>query len=232
MTSRTDDSHTGDQSPACAPDTGDPGAADRRRAGTRDTDGSHTVGSHADDPDTDDWRRAGTPDAADWRHAAETGSAQRDRAEAVEGDRRVPSWSPPSVSIPAHILEQLSDWARAGVPNEACGLIASAHTPEEGGVPTRFIAMRNAEASPYRYRMDPQELLEAILDIEDRAEEVVWGIFHSHVASRPVPSVTDIGLASYPDALYVICSLESTPPVVRAWAIEDGRVGEVVLHLC
>ena len=41
----------------------------------------------------------------------------------------------------------------------------------------------------------------------DDADEVVWGIFHSHVASPPEPSMTDVGLAAYPDALYLIGSL-------------------------
>ena len=74
-----------------------------------------------------------------------------------------------------------------------------------------------------------QELLTAILDIDDR-DQVVWGIVHSHVASKAEPSATDVGLAQYPDALYLICSLASDPPIVRAWSIVEGGVSEVVLH--
>ena len=57
----------------------------------------------------------------------------------------------------------------------------------EGGVPARFVGMRNAAASPYRYLMDPIEQLRVMLEIDD-ADEVVWAIVHSHVASpaRPV----------------------------------------------
>ena len=54
-------------------------------------------------------------------------------------------------------------------------------------------------------------------------------------AARPSP--TDIGLAFYPDALYVLCSLaeaEADPatgePGVRAWRIVDGEVFEVALR--
>ena len=57
-----------------------------------------------------------------------------------------------------------------------------------------------------------------------------WGIVHSHVASAPAPSATDVGLAQYPDAVYLICSLATEPPQVRGWTIRDGAVGEVVLE--
>ena len=51
-----------------------------------------------------------------------------------------------------------------------------------------------------------------------------------------MPSPTDIGLAFYPDALYVLVSLsddEAEPatgaPGVRAWRIVDGATYEVML---
>jgi proteasome lid subunit RPN8/RPN11 len=67
------------------------------------------------------------------------------------------------------------------------------------------------------------------MELED-AEEVVWAIVHSHVASPARPSATDVGLAFYPDSLYVICSLASPDqPEVRAWSISDGAVTEVQL---
>ena len=41
----------------------------------------------------------------------------------------------------------------------------------------------------------------------DDADEVFWAIVHSHVRSPALPSPTDIGLALYPDALYILVSL-------------------------
>lgn len=167
------------------------------------------------------------PDADDWRNAAQAGTARRDEA---GGARTVPGWTPASAAMPAAILQELIDWARQGAPNEACGLLAAARSADDGGVPLRFLPMQNAANSPYRYLMDPDEQLRVMLDIDDH-DGVIWGIFHSHVASKPEPSVTDIGLAFYPDAVYVICSLAGKMPEVRAWAIQDGRVGEVVLQV-
>jgi proteasome lid subunit RPN8/RPN11 len=124
---------------------------------------------------------------------------------------------------------ELIAWARAGVPNEACGILAGDAAAADGGRAIGFHPLKNAEASPFLYRIDPAEQLHAMLAIDD-ADEVVWGIFHSHVASPAEPSVTDVGLAFYPDALYLICSLANADaPHIRAWSIRDGRATEVPL---
>jgi [CysO sulfur-carrier protein]-S-L-cysteine hydrolase len=162
------------------------------------------------------------PEAEAWRGAADRGATDRTRP-------APPAWSPASTTVPRELLDQILEWCRAGVPNEACGLLAAPQTAEDGGTPTRFLPMKNAAASPYRYLMDPDEQLAVMLDIDDR-DEIIWGIVHSHVASKPEPSNTDVGLAAYPDALYLICSLATDPPDLRAWTIVDGRVGEVVLQ--
>ncbi|MEZ4597643.1 MAG: M67 family metallopeptidase [Chloroflexota bacterium] len=151
--------------------------------------------------------------------AADTGNARRVEALAGGGVAR----------MAAALMDEIVSWCVAGRPNEACGLLAGPVLAGEGGSPTRFLPLANAAASPYRYLIDPQEQLQAILDIEDAGEEV-WGIVHSHVSSPAVPSDTDVGLAGWPDALYLICSLASEPPVIRAWSIRDGAVAEVELR--
>jgi [CysO sulfur-carrier protein]-S-L-cysteine hydrolase len=124
---------------------------------------------------------------------------------------------------------ELIAWAKAGVPNEACGILAGYSSAIDGGRAISFYPLTNAEASPFLYRIDPIEQLRAMVAIDDR-DEVVWGIFHSHVASAAEPSVTDIGLAFYPEALYLICSLaDPSAPHIRAWSIQDGVAIEVPL---
>jgi proteasome lid subunit RPN8/RPN11 len=148
--------------------------------------------------------------------------------EAAGADRPA---EPVIARLSAELHAELVAWARAGVPNEACGILAGDHSAYEGGRAVGFHPLTNAEASPFLYRIDPVEQLHAMLAIDD-ADEVVWGIFHSHVASPAEPSVTDIGLAFYPDALYLICSLaDPAAPHVRAWSIRDGAVAEVGLRV-
>jgi proteasome lid subunit RPN8/RPN11 len=133
------------------------------------------------------------------------------------------------VRLPSGLRDELVAWARAADPNEACGIVAGDRAAAEGGSALRFHALTNAAASPYRYHIDPGEQLRTMLAIDD-VDEVVWGIFHSHVRSPAEPSPTDIGLAFYPDALYLICSLaDAAAPVVRAWRIVAGDVAEVPL---
>jgi [CysO sulfur-carrier protein]-S-L-cysteine hydrolase len=145
---------------------------------------------------------------------------------------------PPLARAPAfvarlspHVHAELVAWARAGAPNEACGIVAGRRAPSDGGNAVRFHPLTNAEASPFLYRIDPVEQLHAMLAIDD-ADEVVWGIFHSHVASPAEPSVTDVSLAFYPEALYLICSLaDPAAPHIRAWSIAGDAVTEVPLQI-
>jgi [CysO sulfur-carrier protein]-S-L-cysteine hydrolase len=154
---------------------------------------------------------------SEWAAAAEAG-ADADRG----------AISPLRAVLPAQLMQQIIDAARDGLPNEACGLLIGRALAEQGGLPTRYVALRNAAASPYRYLIDADEQLKVMLEL-DEADEVVWGIVHSHVASAAVPSATDVGLAFYPDSIYLVCSLAGEHPVVRGWSIRDGRVAEVAL---
>ena len=129
--------------------------------------------------------------------------------------------------LPVPIRDAILAHARAGYPNEACGLIIGDRAAAAGGRALRFEATNNRAASPYRYEIDPDDLYRLTISTDD-ADEVFWGIVHSHVHSPAVPSPTDIGLAFYPDALYVLVSLSDES--VRAWRILDDAVHEVELE--
>lgn len=142
---------------------------------------------------------------------------------------------PARVALPAAIHDALVAHARAELPNESCGLIAGTAPAAEGGTATHWYPTRNLAASPLRYEAHPDDLLRASIQIDD-AGEVIWGIVHSHVRSPARPSLTDVGLAFYPDALYLIVSLaehEAGPasgaPSVRAWRIVDRALFELAL---
>ena len=139
------------------------------------------------------------------------------------------------VSLPSGIREALIRHARAEYPNEMCGLIVGDKPAAEGGVPLRFEAARNKAASPYRYEIDPDDLLRLTIATDD-ADEVFWGIVHSHTHTAAIPSPTDVGLAFYPDSLYLLVSLADDQadiatgePGIRAWRIVGRAVDEVPL---
>lgn len=106
-------------------------------------------------------------------------------------------------------------------PNECCGVIAAAD-----GVPVKVFTMRNADASPVTYRLDGKEQLQVFDEIEEQGWEL-WAIYHSHTHSEAYPSETDVKLAFYPDARYIVVSLtDREDPVIRSFFITDGEVTE------
>src|SRR5215212_5429500 len=118
------------------------------------------------------------------------------------------------------ISRKLLDDLIAHAPNECCGMIAS-----RDGEAVSVHRARNAAASPLRYEIEGMEQYKIQSAIED-AGLALGAIYHSHTRSAPLPSQTDINLAFYPEALYVIVGLQGDEADVRAWSIVDGQVSE------
>ncbi len=125
------------------------------------------------------------------------------------------------LSITRDLIDQMIAHARADHPDEACGVIAGRQGSDR---PERFVAMTNAERSPTFYRFDSGEQLRVWRAMEEREEEPVV-IYHSHTATEPYPSRTDISYASEPDAHYVLVSTrDPVDAEVRSYRIIDGVV--------
>ncbi len=122
--------------------------------------------------------------------------------------------------LPEELAERLLEHARAELPNEACALLGGA-----GGVATSLHPARNAAASPYRFELDPADLVRVVHAIEGAGEELV-AIFHSHPASGPEPSPTDLREARY-DVVQLIAGMG----LLRAWRFADGGATEVGLEV-
>jgi proteasome lid subunit RPN8/RPN11 len=116
------------------------------------------------------------------------------------------------VVIPATVRGALEEHARAERPNEACGLIVL-----RDGRAERYIAATNGAASPYRFELetDPENWF-----LEDEGYELA--VFHSHVASPPRPSRTDVeNIGLWEDRPYLILSLSTGE--LAAWRIGGGQ---------
>src|SRR4051812_47197581 len=135
---------------------------------------------------------------------------------------------PRSVLVSATLVEAIVEHARAEDPNEACGVVIGDRPAADGGSPRRYEATRNKAASPYRYEIHPDDLLRLTIETDD-ADEVFWAIVHSHVRSPAFPSPTDLGLAFYPNALYLLVSLVGETPELGAFRIVDGQIHRVEL---
>ena len=125
--------------------------------------------------------------------------------------------------IRADLVDAMVAHARADHPDEACGMLAG---PEGSDRPERIVQMMNAERSPTFYRFDSMEQLRVHRAME-AADEVPVVIYHSHTATEPYPSRTDISLASEPDAHYVLIGTRDPDEhELRSYRIVDGVVTE------
>ena len=124
------------------------------------------------------------------------------------------------------MFEEMAEHGLREFPNEACGLLAG-----KDGVPARFYAMRNLDASPVSYRLDPKEQLRVFDEMDEEGWDLL-GIFHTHTHSEAYPSDTDMKLAFYPEALYLVMSLSDREhPDLRAFRIIEDEVEEEELTI-
>ena len=135
------------------------------------------------------------------------------------------------LTIPRSMADQLLVHSRAELPNEACALLSGdLATGTAVGLPPA----RNAEASPLRYDVHPDDLVRIIFEIDDAGRDLI-GIFHSHTHTPAVPSPTDLRSAQYPDAFYVLATLSdpdaSPADALRAWLIVNQHSTEVPLTI-
>ena len=125
------------------------------------------------------------------------------------------------LTLPAGFIDEMVAHAREEAPNECCGIIAGAN-----GDARRVFRALNSEASPYRYSVDPKDLFRIYRECEEN-EWTFLAIYHSHTASEAYPSPTDVRLAFWPEAYYILVSLQdAASPVVRAFRVLDGSVSE------
>ena len=126
------------------------------------------------------------------------------------------------MKITSEVLTGMANHARRDAPSECCGLLVG-----KDDVIDEQVATRNVRNSAVAYQVDPVEHIAAVKAVRARGRRIL-GAYHSHPTSEAVPSATDVAEAYYGDGfLYVIVSLGSEPPDVRAFRLEDGRLATV-----
>jgi [CysO sulfur-carrier protein]-S-L-cysteine hydrolase len=136
------------------------------------------------------------------------------------------------IELPRPMFDTMVTHARNGLPNEACGVLAG-----RDGRAEKVYQMRNAEESPVVYRFDEREQLRVFTEVEERGWELL-AFFHSHPRTEAYPSPTDRALAhwrdpvtgeespAYPGVRYLILSLATDRPNLRAFTFENGDAVE------
>jgi [CysO sulfur-carrier protein]-S-L-cysteine hydrolase len=126
-----------------------------------------------------------------------------------------------TLNLPQSFFDEMVAHAQEDAPNECCGIIAG-----EDGRAVKLYRAKNAEASPYRYNVEPKDLFRVYRECEENGWDFL-AIYHSHTASEAYPSATDVRLAFWSEAYYILISLQDAGnPTVRAFQILDGAISE------
>ena len=90
----------------------------------------------------------------------------------------------------------------------------------QGGSPVRLYPTRNVAEGNRLYEIDPAQLIDLELrELPEQRTEII-AIYHSHPSPPAYPSATELALAFWPDAVYIICSLEHPEePVLRGFRL-------------
>ena len=128
------------------------------------------------------------------------------------------------IRIPQEYIDEMISHSLQDDPDECCGILAGKDSKV-----SRLYRIRNSSPSPYRYVMDPQEMLTSIQDADENGIDLV-AFYHSHTHSPAYPSETDTRMAvesGWVDFCYVLISLEDEDkPVVQFYVIDSN--GEVL----
>ena len=131
----------------------------------------------------------------------------------------------PELVLPRKIVNQILTHAQQHEKTESCGLISAA-----GGSPAHYYAVKNIATDPStRFEMEPKQQIAAMKHMREHDQELL-AIVHSHPQSPPVPSAADMQDAGYPDAFYIIVSLNTRGVLeMRAFKQADGEMQPVKL---
>jgi proteasome lid subunit RPN8/RPN11 len=141
--------------------------------------------------------------------------------------------SPPFsiLHLPRSVYEGMLWHARAEQPLECCGLLAGIIREDGIGEVRLRYPLLNAAASPVEFASEPKSHFSADRDIRRQGLQVL-AIYHSHPASEPIPSRTDLARNWSSEVVNVIVSLAQTPPQVRAWWLGAEGYREAAWSIC
>lgn len=131
-----------------------------------------------------------------------------------------------TVQIPRTLANQLLHQAQLSPGREVCGLVGrkqeQCHCYPIDNVATD---------SSVLFALNASEQIEAFKHMQSRGEQL-FAIYHSHPDSPALPSKIDVAEAEYPDALYLIISLNTRGVLeMRGFYLRDATPQEVELIL-
>ncbi len=131
------------------------------------------------------------------------------------------------IQIPRKITNQLLHLAQISPTLEICGLIGS-----KNGLPSSCYPVKNtAEHPQHHFQLDAGQQISAMTKMRGHGEQL-FAIYHSHPTAPATPSLSDLEQSSYPNALYLIISLNTKGILeMRGFKIDHKSAQEISLSL-
>ncbi len=131
------------------------------------------------------------------------------------------------VNLPITLINKILTHAQHSPETEVCGLISA-----KNGVPGAVYPIANVSDAPQQlFAMEPAAQIEAMRQMREAGEEL-FAIYHSHPHAPAQPSARDLEEAAYPQALYLIVSLDTKGVLeMQGFRLHDGQVDRVDLEV-
>ncbi len=131
------------------------------------------------------------------------------------------------IALPRPLVNQLLHHAQCTPEEEVCGLIGVA----ADGTLRAYRVANVAADTHHRFAMEPKGQIDAMRQMRE-AGETLFAIYHSHPHAPAAPSPLDLQQAAYPEALYLIVSLDTRGVLeMRGYRLRDGAVENIELEL-
>ena len=127
------------------------------------------------------------------------------------------------------LYDELADYARQHLPEEACGLVAGTETDGERHI-KKIYYLENTDHATDHFTLDPRDQMKAIKDMRENGYKPL-GNWHSHPESPSRPSDEDIRLSYDSKASYLILSLLTKEAVLNSFHVENGEVTKEDLRI-
>jgi proteasome lid subunit RPN8/RPN11 len=106
-------------------------------------------------------------------------------------------------------------------PIETCGYLAGT-----GNEVKKIYPMRNTDNSRIKYSFDPEQQFKVVKDTRKKKLNLI-GVYHSHPTTHARMSKRDLKFVHDPEMFYVIVSIVSKVPVIKAFNVIDGKPIEI-----
>jgi proteasome lid subunit RPN8/RPN11 len=107
-------------------------------------------------------------------------------------------------SVSSGLYLNFNHWAqmeadvKTKAPEEACGIVVGRENRSQLVIP-----VTNILHSPFRFRMEPEEEVNAFLLAEEKSMDII-AVYHSHPKGPDQPSATDLQELTFPGIIYLI----------------------------